>query len=354
MTEPNPSQPLRIGVLGTARIARKFIAGVRPSNRVLVTSVASRDAARAAQFAMEMNIGRRFESYESLIRDPDIDAVYNPLPNSMHAEWSIRAIKAGKHVLCEKPLSGSEHEARTMFEAAQHFGVHLVEGFPYRAQPQTLKLQEIVQSGRIGKVRQIQATFAFTLVDREDIRLRPDLAGGALMDLGTYPVNLVRLVAGSRPARVRAVARWNGHEDRAVDRTLVALLEFEDGPLAQVMCSFDAAQHREALIVGSNGTIHTTYQNHTSPEIPGDLTVREGLDASGRGITINTPSTNGFLAEAESFAAMVGGGMEQWTGSTVQESIDNAAILEALQQSARSGGAAVDLTERTRVIAGAR
>lgn len=347
MDRNSNGRPLRMGILGTARIARKFVAGVRPSKHVQVTGVASRDADKARQFARDQALLRSFDSYERMICDPDIDAVYNPLPNSLHAEWSIRALEAGKHVLCEKPLTFNERDARKMFDTAKRRGLHLAEAFPYRAQPQTLKLEELIQRGTIGAVRHIHATFAFTLTDPEDIRLRPDLHGGALMDLGIYPVSLVRMIAKQRPVRVRAVARWNGDQEEAVDRTLAGTLEFHDGLMAQLMCSFDAALHREALIVGSGGTIHTTFRNHTSAEEPGDLRLREGADGDARESVIRTESTNGFLAEADSFAGMVHGSVKQWSGATAAESIDNAMTVRALLESAHAGGAAVELSEGT-------
>src|SRR6201996_4727580 len=154
---------LRIGVLGAANIARSFIAGVKPSSRVRVTAVASRDEAKAEQFARANGVERHFGSYEALLADADIDAVYNPLPNSLHAEWSIKACEARKHVLCEKPLCLTLQEAQAMFAAARKHQVHLVEGYPYRAQPQTIKMLELVASGVIGRVRLIQASFGFKL-----------------------------------------------------------------------------------------------------------------------------------------------------------------------------------------------
>ncbi len=261
MPDPLTTPPLRVGILGAANIARSFVAGVKLSNRVTVSAVASRDADKARAFARELAIARHFGSYEALLADRDIDAVYIPLPNSLHAEWSIRAAGAGKHVLCEKPLSASAAEARAMFDAARRHGVHLVEGYPYRAQPQTLKLRELLDAGVIGDVRLIQASFGFTLGAGENIRLSPQLAGGALMDIGTYPVSLARMIAKARPTRVHAAAQWTGG---GVDRALAATLEFDSGLFAQITCSFSACLHRQALIAGSNGVIQTTYLNHTS------------------------------------------------------------------------------------------
>jgi predicted dehydrogenase len=328
--------------LGTANIARSFVTGVQPSQRVAITAVASRNTERSASFAAELGIARSFGSYDALLADRDIDAIYNPLPNSLHAEWSIAAARAGKHVLCEKPLAANAAEARAMFEAAHQYGVHVVEGYPYLAQPQTLKMRELITDGAIGDPKLIQASFGFTLSDAGDIRFDPALAGGALMDVGVYPVSLVRIVAGQRPARVSATAHWthgDGRNGAGVDSALAATLEFASGLLAQISCSFSSSLHRQALIAGSAGVIQTTFSNHTSAERPGILVLRTGIGAGAVDGKIETPPVNGFLAEAESFEALVRGGPARWVGATPQESIDIMMMLEALLRSARSGAA---------------
>jgi D-xylose 1-dehydrogenase (NADP+, D-xylono-1,5-lactone-forming) len=327
--------PLRIGILGTAKIARSFVAAVRPSKQVRVAAIASRDAAAARAFAQEFSIARHFGAYEALLADPDIDAVYIPLPNSLHAEWSIAALSAGKHVLCEKPLSATAAEARAMFDAARRHGVHLVEGYPYRAQPQTLKLSELLDAGVIGEVRLIQASFGFTLGAGENIRLSPQLAGGALMDVGTYPVSLVRMIAKARPTRVHAVAQWTMS---GVDGALAATLEFASGLFAQITCSFGTCVHRQALIAGSHGVIQTTYLNHTTPP-DAVLRLRVGTDKDAVDSIAQTAAVNGFLAEAESFERLVRRGPTHWLGTTPRESIDIMLTLEAILRSARSGAA---------------
>jgi xylose dehydrogenase (NAD/NADP) len=326
---------LRLGILGAANIARSFVAAVGASTRVVVSAVASRDEAKARGFAREFAIARHFGSYQALLADPDIDAVYIPLPNSLHAEWSIAAVKAGKHVLCEKPLAATAAEARAMFDAARRHGVHLVEGYPYRSQPQTLKLREMLDAGVIGEVRLIQAAFGFTLAAGENIRLNPQLAGGALMDVGAYPVSLVRMAAKSLPIRVHAVARWDG----GVDRTLAATLEFASGLIAQINCSFDTCLHRQALIAGSNGVIETTYLNHTASAAEAVLGLRIGTGRDAVDSIVHTSPVNGFLAEADSFERLVREGPDGWSGITPEESIDVMVILEAILDSARSGGA---------------
>jgi D-xylose 1-dehydrogenase (NADP+, D-xylono-1,5-lactone-forming) len=336
------ARPVRIGILGTAKIARSFVEGVMPSKLITVTAIASRDAAKAQAFARQFALARHFGSYEALLGDRDIDAVYIPLPNSLHAQWSIRAARAGKHVLCEKPLAATGAEARAMFDAALEHGVHLVEGYPYRSQPQTIKLFELLGAGAIGDVRLIQASFGFSLADGENIRWNPQLAGGALMDVGAYPVSLVRMIAKARPTRVQAVAQWAG---AGVDRAVVANLEFAGGLLAQISASFATCLHRQALLAGSKGLIQTTYANHTAEPSQAVLQLRAGVGKDAVDSIIQASTTNGFLAEAEAFARLVRQGPAQWTGPSPEESIDIMLSLEAILRSARSG-AVVDIPER--------
>jgi len=338
MTESSPNR-LRIGVLGAAKIARLFIEAVRPSRKVVVTAMASRDAARAKSFMNDTGIARVHPSYEALLADSGIDAVYVPLPNNLHAEWSIRAVQAGKHVLCEKPLAASAREARAMFDAARGSGVYLVEAYPYRAQPQTLKLRELLKSHTIGNLQIVQASFGFPLSDASNIRMNPQLAGGALMDAGSYPVSLVRTVAGMAPSRVYAMSR---RAPTGVDATTLATLEFPNGLLAQISCSFATARHRHAFIAGDAGSIATTYYNDTSDTFPPLLDVRRGTGWDAAREMIETAAVSGFLAEAESFHDLVRHGWSQWTGATPDESIDIARTLDALADSARRG-VAVDV-----------
>jgi D-xylose 1-dehydrogenase (NADP+, D-xylono-1,5-lactone-forming) len=331
--EQGSSPGLRIGVLGAAKIARSFIAGVGPSDTVKVTAVASRDKAKALRFAQDFGIRSAHGSYQELLADPGIDAIYNPLPNSLHAEWSIRAIEAGKHVLCEKPLAATASEARAMFAAAREHRRALVEGFPYRAQPHAIKLKELVDSGTIGQLQSIQAAFGFTAAAAGNIRFDPKLAGGALMDAGTYPVSLVRLLAGRRPTRVFAIARWHA---TGVDETLVASLEHASGLLAQISCSFVTGLHRQALIAGSAGVIQTTYPNSPPLDRPSVLSLKRGVSADSPYESIEVAAVDGFRAEAESFERLVRLGSDQWTGATPEESVDIVLTLEAILQSART------------------
>ena len=341
MSQP-VAEAVRVGVLGAANIARSFISGVRPSTRVVVAAVASRTVEKAERFARETGVPRFHGSYEALLADPEIDAIYNPLPNSLHAEWSIRACAAGKHVLCEKPLCTSGDEARAMFAAARKNGVHLVEGYPYLAQPQTITLLELIDSGAIGALQLIQSSFGFTLAAGPNIRSNSDLAGGSLMDAGTYPISLIRLAAKERPARVHAVAHWA----HGVDRALAATLEFKGGLLAQITSSFSTSLHRHALIAGTAGVLQTAFLNHPPLDRPAEFLVKRGIGADKDFEKVQTPALNGFRAEAESFAGLIRGtgatgtgtgAVARWDGPSPEESIDIALTLEAILHSARAG-----------------
>ncbi len=333
-----PTAPLRLGILGAARIARLFVEAVKPSSKIVVAAVASRDAERAARFAGDTGIPRVHKSYDALFADTEIDAVYVPLPNNLHSQWSIRAADAGKHVLCEKPLAASATEARAMFDAAKRNGVYLVEAYPYRAQPQTLKMRDLLAGGAIGRVQFIQAAFGFPLTDAANIRMDPDLAGGALMDAGSYPVSLVRTIAGAAPRRVCSMSRW---AESGVDLTTLATLEFADGLLAHIACSFATARHRHAFIAGDAGSIATTYFNDTSAAFPPLLEVKRGTGWDAERRVIETAATSGFLAEAESFHDLVRSGWSHWSGATPDESIDIALTLDALMASARNNAPAI-------------
>jgi len=325
---------VRLGILGAARIARLFIQSVRESSRIRITAVASRDVERARAFAQDLGVPRVHDTYDSLLADPDIDAIYNPLANTLHAAWSIRALDAGKHVLCEKPLAMTAADAEAMFAAAARNGVHLVEGYPYRAQPQTLKVRELLAQGAIGRLHTVHASFGFPLADMNNIRLNADLGGGALMDAGSYPVSFVRMVAGERPARVQAMARWT---ESGVDSTLAGTLAFPSGLVGQVSCSFATARHRRAWLVGEEGTLTTTYFNDTTPAMPPRVELRRGVNLDAPVEVIETPMANGFRAEADAFADLVAHGPDRWTGATPAASIDIAWTLEALARAAREG-----------------
>jgi len=342
MTTTLPSQALRIGILGCANIARQFVRDVASSPAVTVAAVASRSADKAAAFAAEFGIQRHHASYEALLADAAIDAVYNPLPNHLHAEWTIRAAGAGKHVLCEKPLAMNQAEARAMFDAASSAGVMLLEAYPYWFQPQTGRLVELLQSGAVGRVMQVQASFGFTLRNPDNIRMKPETGGGALLDAGSYPASFIRLVMGSAPRRVSAMAV---PASTGVDLATTATLDWGDGRQAQLRCAMDLALHRHALIVGTEGLIETEFLNHTADTTSGHpwgyqpslMRLRRGAGA-GPIETLTSPVGSGFRFAAEAFAHVVAGGDRDAIDRAASASIDIAAMLDAIAASARADG----------------
>ena len=336
-----PRSPLRIGILGCANIARQFSRDVAASPAVRVVAVASRKAETAAAFAAQQGIGRHHGSYEALLADADVDAIYLPLPNTMHAEWAIAAAAHGKHVLCEKPLALNEAEARSMFEAARLHGVMLLESYPYYFQPQTGRLVALLHSGAIGAVRSVQSSFGFMLPSAPgNIRLNPELGGGALLDAGSYALSIIRLAMGCAPQRVRADASW---ADSGVDISAMATLNYADGRRAQLSCAMDGANHRRATIVGTAGTIETEYLNHTSEQagghpwgyLPNQLRLRRGTANSLPFENIDAGTGSGFRFAAEAFARVIAAGDHDAIDRAAQASLDNAATLDALARSAR-------------------
>jgi predicted dehydrogenase len=327
-------KPLRIGVLGAANIARLFIASVKGSDKVDVCAVASRDAEKAAAFAGETGVAQSFGSYQAMLADPTIEAIYNPQPNNLHAEWTIKAANAGKHVLCEKPFAANAAEAKAMFDAAAANHVYVVEAYPYRAQPQTIKLAELLREGAIGKVQLIHASFGFPLPVNGNIRWDPALAGGALMDAGSYPISLVRMIAGERPMGVHAMAR---RADSGVDRTLIGSIDFPGGVLAQISCSFGTARHRRALIVGDAGSIETTFYNDTSDKLPPQIVIRRGIALDAPREIIELAPALGFRVQGEAFHDLVRNGWASWPGATSAETVDIMLTIDALAASARDG-----------------
>jgi predicted dehydrogenase len=339
---PTPTPPLRIGILGCANIAKQFTRDVRQSAKVSVEAVASRNADTAAAYAAANGIARHHGSYEALLADPAIDAIYIPLPNSLHAEWAVKAAAQGKYILCEKPLALGLAEAQAMFAAARQHGVMLLEAYPWWFQPQTRDLLALLHDGTVGDVRSVQASFGFNLANPvNNIRMNPDLGGGALLDAGSYTLSIIRLAMGCAPVRVMADANWSA---TGVDISLMATLHYADGRRAQMTCAMDAATHRHATIMGAKGTVETEYLNHTSTQhghpwgyLPSQMRVRRGTGNSIPFEDIASATGSGFLFAAESFAKVVAEKDFAAIERAASASVDIAATLEAIGRSARTG-----------------
>jgi predicted dehydrogenase len=243
--------PVRWGIISTAHINRKVIPGAHASEKVEMIAVASRKQARADAYARAWGIERAYGSYVTLLADPEVEAVYISLPNSLHVEWSIKALEAGKHVLCEKPLDRRPDEVERAFEAAERAGRLLMEAFMYRHHPQTTRLVELVREGAIGDLRMIRSAFSYSLYDAADIRLRPELDGGSLMDVGCYCVNGSRLLAGEPD--VLHGAAYVG--PTGTDWAFAGTMRFPGDVLAQFDCATCMPDRDELEVIGSEGSL---------------------------------------------------------------------------------------------------
>ena len=262
---------LRIGVLGAARIAPPAL--VRPARQVeevTLAAVAARDPARAQAFASKHGIPRTFPSYQALLDDPDIDAVYNPLPNGLHAEWTLKALAAGKHVLCEKPFTANAAEARAVADAAKESGLVVMEAFHYRYHPLAERMRSIAHSGELGTIRSVSASLCFPLPKFSDIRYDYSLAGGAMMDAGVYPLTCLRLLGPSEPTVVKAVANKRSPE---IDRAMSVDFSFDGGATGHLEASMWSSKLLQirAKVVGDRGELKVF--NFVAPHLRNRLTL---------------------------------------------------------------------------------
>jgi D-xylose 1-dehydrogenase (NADP+, D-xylono-1,5-lactone-forming) len=315
---------MKWGLLSTANINRKLLEGVRGTDEATVVAVASRDRSRAEAFAREHGIERALGSYEELLEDPEVEAIYNPLPNSLHVPWAVRALEAGKHVLCEKPLTRRPTEVEEAFAAAEEAGRLLMEAFMWRHHPQTRRLRELLDEGVIGRLRLIRAAFSFPLRDPEDIRLAGELDGGALMDVGCYCVSGSRFVARAEPERVSAEQVIGG---KGVDIALSATLRFPDDVLAQFDCGLSVGHRHELEAIGEDGSLYLADPWHgRSPGIR--LTRGDEVEA------IEIADANPYSHQLENFARAARGEESPRLGG--EDALAQARTIEALYASADS------------------
>ena len=318
------SDAVRWGFLSTANINAKLLAGAAGSDRLEVVAVASRDSARAESYAREHGIERAHGSYEALLEDPEVDGVYISLPNSMHVEWSIRALEAGKHVLCEKPLSRHPEEVERAFDAADEAGRLLMEAFMYRHNPQTTRLKELVDGGAIGRLRLIRAVFSFPLTDSPDVRLDPALDGGGLMDVGCYCVSGARLLAGE-PVQV-----YGEQIDAAtgVDEVFAGAMRFAGGVLAELDCGLVLPMRDELEAIGEEGSIFVDDPWHCRKPV---LEVR-----TERGVEeISLEPEDSYRLELENMSDAIRGRAEPLLGR--DDALGQVRAIEALYRSAARG-----------------
>jgi predicted dehydrogenase len=330
----NTVSTLRWGVLGVARIATtKVIPAMQRSERSDVTAIASRDLDRATAAAAALGIPKAYGSYEELLADPGIDAVYNPLPNHLHVPWTIRAAEAGKHVLCEKPIALSAADARRLIDARDRTGMQIQEAFMVRTHPQWVKAQQLVRSGRIGTLRSMLGHFSYFNDDPENIRNIPEFGGGGLMDIGCYLINTSRFVFEREPLRVSGLI----DRDHAlnVDRLTSILLDFGTGHLAGT-CSTQMVPYQRMQIFGTMGRIDIEIPFNAPPDRPCRILVDSGADLFGGGAaTFELPVCDQYTIQADLFSTAVLEGRP--VAAPLEDAAANMACIEAVFRSAESG-----------------
>jgi len=318
---------LRWGILGVARINRALIPPLQASTRNELVGIASRDEGRSKEAAKKWGIPRAYGSYEQMLADPGIDVVYIPLPNDLHTEWTVRAARAGKHVLCEKPLALTVEDVDRIADAARDAGVVVAEAFMYRHHPQTLRVREIVASGEIGRVGLVHGSFTFSIANDADYRLNPAQGGGSVWDIGCYPVSFARLVLGEEPVEAFG---WSVSNPAGADTTFAGQLRFGSGALASFDCGFHAPFRTRMEVVGDKGSIEVP-----RPFKPGKdegIVLNRGDDKTEE---IRIAGDDLYRGEVEDLADAVLS--RRPPRMSLADSRGNVAALAALLRSARSG-----------------
>jgi xylose dehydrogenase (NAD/NADP) len=314
-------------MISTAAIGADVVPAFHASDGNELVAVASRDADRAKSFAHERGIPQWYVGYEALLADDELDAVYIALPNALHGEWTRAALDAGKHVLCEKPLTPTSSEAAELYGLASSRGLVLAEAFMYRHHPKTLKVRDLVRDGAIGELRTTRCSFSFQVADpANDIRYSKELAGGALRDVGCYCVSFSTFVADGEPEDVHGVAV---HGEADVDEQFYGTLVFPGGKVAQFDCALNVPLDLGVTLVGSAGSIHVPMPWYAHLE-PLSIYVHRG----GQSSEVPTPGPNAYVLEIEDLAAAIRGDREQQI--TPEETLRNLRVIERLHESAGS------------------
>jgi D-xylose 1-dehydrogenase (NADP+, D-xylono-1,5-lactone-forming) len=325
---------LRWGILGPGRIAPRIVRALVDNPRGELHAVASRDLARARSFADRHAAARAYDAYEALLADPDVDVVYIALPNHLHAPWTVRALDAGKHVLCEKPLALTVEEVDGIAAAVERSGRIAVEAFMYLHHPQTLRALEIAGSGRLCDLQVVNGAFSFLLAYPNDPRVDPEMGGGSLWDVGCYPVSMSRRIAGEEPDGVAGFGRFDA---RGVDRAFVGGLHFPRGLLAHFESGFTAPERERVEIVGSVATLVVDHPFLPAPDGPPPLL---RILEDGREEVVDVDSVDDYRAEVDDLAAAILDGAEPRV--SLAFSRGNLVTLVALDRTARSSSASPD------------
>ena len=327
--------PVKWGILSTAKIGmQKVTPAIQKSKLCSVAAIASRDAGKAKQAAAELGIPKAYGSYEELLSDPDIEAIYNPLPNHLHVPWSVKAAEAGKHVLCEKPIALTAAEARTLVEARDRAGVLIQEAFMVRHHPQWIRARELVRGGRIGTLRAIQGFFSYTNVDPANVRNQVDIGGGGIYDIGCYPIVTSRYLFGAEPTRVAATL--DRDPDFKTDRLASAILEFPGGQ-ASFVCSTQLVSYQRMQIFGTERRIEIEIPFNAPPDRACRLFIDDGKVLGGAGAEIETfEAVDQYTTQADAFAKAIR--RSEPLEFPLEDAVKNMRVIDALFRAAKEGG----------------
>ena len=327
-------QKVKWGVLGAAKIAvEKVIPAMQHGGLTEIVAIASRDPVRASAAAAALGIPRSYGSYEALLADPEIDAVYNPLPNHLHVPWTMAAAKAGKHVLCEKPIGLTTAEAKSLIEVRDRTGVRIQEAFMVRTHPQWIRAIEICQSGRLGDIRSYVGTFSYFNDDPSNIRNVAEWGGGALMDIGCYLIMTSRMIFGDEPRRVMGCIERD--PESGVDTLTSIVLEYPSGH-AVGTCSTRLVPHQRVQVFGTKGKLEVEIPFNAPPDRPCRLFVDEQGDLFGRGVkTIELPTCDQYTTQGDLFSRAILERSE--VPYPLEMSVKNMAVIDAVFRSAQSG-----------------
>jgi predicted dehydrogenase len=332
---PTETPVIRWGVLGAARIAtRKVIPAMQCGAMTKVTAIASRDTARARQSAGELGIEKTYGSYEELIDDPDVDAIYNPLPNHLHVPWTIRAAEAGKHVLCEKPIALTSADIERLIEVRDRTGVLIQEAFMVRSHPRWLRVLDLVESGRIGSLRAMMGFFSYFNDDATNIRNIPDFGGGAILDVGCYLISTARMIFDAEPLRV--VTAIDRDPALKVDRLSSILLDFGSGH-ALGTCSTQLVPAQRMTVFGTDGRLELELPFNAPPDRPTEIVLDPGTDLLGAGIErIEIDVCDQYTIQGDLFSLAIR--RNATAPYPLEDSLNNMRVIEAAFRSAESGG----------------
>jgi predicted dehydrogenase len=322
------------GVIGVAKIAtEKVIPAMQQGELSEIAAIASRDLGKAQAAAKQLGIPRAYGSYEDLLADAEIEAVYNPLPNEEHVPWTLRALASGKHVLCEKPIALDAEQARPLIDARNRSGKLVAEAFMVRFHPQWRRARELARDGTIGNVRAIQTFFSYRLLDPDNVRNRPP-GGGGLYDIGCYAIVTARYIFGAEPTRVVATVDWD--QKFKTDRLASALLEFPGGRHLTFSVGTQLSAHQRVTIVGDSGRVEVMIPFNAPPDQPTEIAIDTGADLIGGGRKVERFATcDQYTLQGDAFSrAIVDGAALEFP---IEDAIANMAVIDALFRSAKSG-----------------